>query len=284
MAQVDNIEIIENQGIEVYSFRADLAQGDIWNSVAEPGFYFGVLTQGRLATQQDWGSKMQWAPNNAAHFCSSDSVETEHEMLQNGQLSSVFLRVNLDAAETLLGEDAVRLIERAKQSMRPYPCLQLFKTLSWQILGCPMNGSARKLYVISRALEMLSCLVENQERDRPIKRSSDIALSSADIERIHAARSILVENLASPPTVPDLARKVGVNTRKLNEGFAQLFGSTVYAFAKSQRLLQARLLLETGALNVAEVAHHMGYHPAHLSAEFRKVYGVSPSKVIPKRR
>lgn len=284
MSVTNHLEIVETQGIEVYSFRADLAKGRVWTSETDPGFYFGILTEGTLETRQDVGHQQSWLPNDAVHFTAQDSVVTEHESMLDGQMSAVFMRVKLDIAEGLLGEEAARLIDRAYGNHIPYACTTLSQTLAWQILGCPMSGPARKLYITSRALEILSCLIEhNSALEGPRRTSGNLLLSSADVERIHAARGILLDNLASPPTVPELARQIGVNTRKLNEGFAQLFGTTVYAFVKSQRLHHAKLLLETGAMNVGQVAHQLGYHPAHLSAEFRKTFGMPPSKVIPRR-
>ncbi|MCV6603570.1 MAG: hypothetical protein OIF54_18720, partial [Cohaesibacter sp.] len=213
MSANDHLEIIETQGIEVFSFRADMAKGQTWISQTDPGFYFGVLTEGTLRTHQSIGTCQSWLPNDAVHFTSRDAVATKHESTLDGQMSAVFLRVNLESAESLLGEEAARLIDHSQSGQVPYACSHLSQILAWQILGCPMSGPARKLYITSRALEILSCLVAHQaDLSSPKVSASSVLLSSADIERIHAARGLILDNLSCPPTVPELARQVGVNS------------------------------------------------------------------------
>ena len=47
-------------------------------------------------------------------------------------------------------------------------------------------------------------------------------LCPQDIEQLHRAKDILVQQAKMPPTLVELARMVGVNERKLKQGFRQL--------------------------------------------------------------
>ena len=281
MAVHEQLEIVEAEGLEVFAFQADLERGACWDTYSKPGLYFGVMTEGHLETREDREPAMCWSPEDSTVFISRDGSMSAHRALASGRTSAIFVRLDLDKIEPLMGADMAGEIERCPTSGAPRPSSRNAQALAWQILSCRMRGPARRLYITARGLELLSYVLD--ERSDGERRSCGSTLSRAEIERLHAARAILLDSLSEPPTIPVLARRIGLNTRKLNEGFAGLFGTTVYAFVKERRLAQAKLLLESGDLNVSQVAYRMGYHPAHLSSEFRRTFGIPPSKIIPRR-
>ena len=106
-------------------------------------------------------------------------------------------------------------------------------------------------------------------------------LRSADIERIHEAKDILISNMQNPPSLFDLARQVGLNDYKLKIGFRQVFGTTVFGYLRECRMERARLLFEERKLNVAEVAFAIGYtHLGHFADSFKKQFGIKPSSYL----
>ncbi|WP_373745158.1 helix-turn-helix transcriptional regulator, partial [Achromobacter insuavis] len=72
-------------------------------------------------------------------------------------------------------------------------------------------------------------------------------------------------------------RRAGINVNKLTTGFRQLFGCSVYAFVREQRMAQAHALLAAGAMSVSEAAYACGYTDSHFSKAFQRRYGVLPS-------
>lgn len=103
----------------------------------------------------------------------------------------------------------------------------------------------------------------------------DGALSARDERRVLMARDRLLQDLADPPTIADLARETGLNQFKLKRGFKALFGCGIYALFQRERMDQARLLLRTHG--VTETAMLLGYSNAsHFSTAFRKQFGVLP--------
>jgi AraC-like DNA-binding protein len=102
-------------------------------------------------------------------------------------------------------------------------------------------------------------------------------LHSDDIERIHKARDILICNMENPPSLFQLARHVGLNEKKLNLGFRQVFGTTVFDYLRTYRLEKAKQLLNEGKMNVTEVAFEVGYvHHCSFSRSFTRHFGISP--------
>lgn len=87
--------------------------------------------------------------------------------------------------------------------------------------------------------------------------------------------------MENPPSLLDLARQVGINDRKLKQGFRQVFGTTVFGYLHDYRMEQARLLLIEQKLAIALVAHTVGYsHLSHFATAFRKKFGVNPSTYL----
>lgn len=143
-----------------------------------------------------------------------------------------------------------------------------------QLLACPYRGATQRLYLESKALELIALFLD-QARDEA--QSATAPLRATDVERIHAARDILLANIEEPPGLLALARQVGLNDCKLKRGFRQVFGTTAFGYLHAQRMERARQLLGENELNVAEVACAVGYtNPSHFSAAFRKKFGVSP--------
>jgi AraC-like DNA-binding protein len=102
-------------------------------------------------------------------------------------------------------------------------------------------------------------------------------LLSRDRRRVHEARDYLAQHYASPPTIPQLARMVGMNQTKLKAAFKQLLNLTIYEYVLHRRMEVAAQLLVEAELSVAEVAYRVGYeYPANFSCAFKRYYGRLP--------
>jgi AraC-like DNA-binding protein len=145
-----------------------------------------------------------------------------------------------------------------------------------QILNCPYNGHIKRMYLESKAMELiahqLALLVSKETDPKP-----RLILCPDDIERIHYARDILIENLQNHPTVYRLSRMVGLNELKLQRGFRQVYGKTVFAYFRDYQFEGARCFLKEGNMNVAEVAYKLGYSKVdNFASSFKKLFSVSP--------
>ena len=145
-----------------------------------------------------------------------------------------------------------------------------------QILNCPYLGFVKRMYLESKAMELiahqLALLVSKETDPKP-----RLMLCPDDIERIHYARDILIENLQNPPTVYKLSRMAGLNELKLQQGFRQIYGKTVFAYFRDCQFEEASCLLKESNMNVAEVAYKLGYSKVdNFAGSFKKIFGVSP--------
>ncbi|MBB4095655.1 helix-turn-helix transcriptional regulator [Ochrobactrum pecoris] len=274
------LEIIETAGLKVLIDSMAVRRGDLWRSVMQPGIWLGNVIEGHVEVDQQQFGNSIWCKGQAAVFSSDKPMETEHRSLTDGSLSAIFIQIDPDGAENWFGSETIAAIAAAAGKAQSN-ATAIVSAISWQMLGCPLRGQARNLYMAGKALELIAHLLPDEDAHAGRGRAR---WTARDIECFHAARSILLADLANPPSVGDLARMVGTNARKLGAGFVDLFGTPVYAFVKSRRLDEARHLLEAGETSISGVAQGMGYHPAHFATEFRKRFGVSPTEVIGKRR
>jgi AraC family transcriptional regulator, transcriptional activator of the genes for pyochelin and ferripyochelin receptors len=151
---------------------------------------------------------------------------------------------------------------------------ELFRLLD-EILYCDASGASRQLYLEGKGLELLALLIDRLEET---ERASSSRLSQTVIDRLQVARQILLARLETPPSLPELARRAGLNEAKLKAGFRVLFGASVFAYLRRERMEEARRLLRARNYNVTEVAARVGYsNPSKFAAAFRKQFGMSPS-------
>ena len=87
--------------------------------------------------------------------------------------------------------------------------------------------------------------------------------------------------MTDPPTLESLSAEIGLNIKKLKEGFKQLYGDTVYAYLLDHKMEEARRMLEERQYNVNEVGLKLGYSTAsHFIAAFKKQFGTTPKKYL----
>lgn len=192
--------------------------------------------------------------------------------------------INTELLRSMAGESVSALPKELrllveKQKVLPFYRLETttpaMHIVLQQILNCPYQDWTRRFYLESKALELLilwlSQATEQEQSPEFCK------LSPGDIDRIHQARDILIHRLQHPPSLLELARQVGLNDRKLKQGFRQVFGTTVFGYLYDYRMQQAQQLLIAGQTNVKETAQLVGYaSQSSFNAAFKKRFGMNP--------
>lgn len=103
-----------------------------------------------------------------------------------------------------------------------------------------------------------------------------LRISKKDVERLEKAKAMIEANYADALTIPKLGREVGLNRRKLTEGFREVFGSTVHDYIVEQRMAAAERLMANGEA-ITEVAFKVGYSSHNsFSRAFKKYFGIPP--------
>lgn len=149
-----------------------------------------------------------------------------------------------------------------------------------QALHGASRGMPHNIFLEGKALELIALQLSwLNARERGPGRTTH--LSPRERKAIEAARDMLVADIASPPGLVELSRHVGLNLQKLQHGFQQQFGSTIYGLLKEYRLQRARQLFDQGDMNVSEVAWHIGYtNISHFSAAYKRRFGILPKQYL----
>ena len=148
-----------------------------------------------------------------------------------------------------------------------------------QLINYNLNQTIKSLYFRGKAYELLS-LYFNRSEDANIEQCPFL-VDETNVIKIRKAKDIIVARMAEPPSLQDLADEIGLNIKKLKEGFKQIYGDSVFSFLFDYKMEVARKLLEAGNDNVNEVGHKIGYSTSsHFIAAFKKKYGTTPKKYI----
>ncbi|MFJ1328912.1 helix-turn-helix transcriptional regulator [Capnocytophaga canimorsus] len=148
-----------------------------------------------------------------------------------------------------------------------------------QMINANFQKNLQPLYLKSKIYELLT-LYFNRSVETDIEQCPFLA-DEENILKIRKAKEIIIENMAEPPSLPELAHQVGLNIKKLKEGFKQVYGDSVYAFLFDYKMDLARKMLESNEFNVNEVSLKVGYStPSHFIAAFKKKYGTTPKKYL----
>lgn len=274
------MEHIRTAGLNVFMETGAISKGNEWVSTSGSGYWFGTLLQGHVAVEQDVFGSSMWQSGDAVAFAAGNSLSTSHRALSDDRLSAVFMQIEHDAAEEILGPDVLAMW-RLNEAQNGKLFSGIGRTIARQIINCHLQGSARRLYITGKAMEFVAHVIDSAERQKQGEAARH-RWTTRDVEQFRQAQEILLDQLQDPPTVSELARLVGTNARKLGAGFNDLFGMPVYAFVKTKRLDAARVLLESGGTSVAVVARRFGYQPQHFATEFRRRFGMSPSRMAGK--
>ncbi len=154
--------------------------------------------------------------------------------------------------------------------MMSSPIYPPFMQIVNQIEECQLTGSVRKVYLKAKALEILAC-VTAQIYDCQFN-----VISGLQRRAVYNAIKIINSDYHYPWTIKSLSRAVGLNERKLKEGFRAVVFRTFHQYLENVRMTTAEDLLKKG-MSVIEVAAAVGYSsPSHFSKRFRQHYLINP--------
>ena len=159
------------------------------------------------------------------------------------------------------------------------PYTQLIAT---QILNCTLRGFCRRIFMEGKALEFIALFLE---RIGSRESTGNLSLTRSDVECLHEAKRLLLEDMTEPPSLHELARSVGINQFKLKKGFLAVFGCTVFQVLRKHRMETARSLLLDTDMTVGTVGAMVGYtNISHFIDCFRREFGVTPGSLLSQSR
>lgn len=117
-------------------------------------------------------------------------------------------------------------------------------------------------------LHILALLVEAPRLGAPAR---PIAAFVARAERM------LTDSVDEPPAIPGVARQLGISYSYFRREFKRQTGLAPYQYVRQMRLEKARRLIGNSTDSLQAIADRLGFaSPYHLSAAFKKRYGLAP--------
>ncbi|ERM84930.1 hypothetical protein P872_22985 [Rhodonellum psychrophilum GCM71 = DSM 17998] len=151
------------------------------------------------------------------------------------------------------------------------------KFLLRQLLEEKLSGSLKFFFVEAKVREFL-IYHWNQLAHHDQGHSHD-TLDSDQVEKMEAAKEILLNSLKDGITLKELSHQVGTNEYHLKRNFKLVYGRTVFGFLLDYKMEMANYLLQDPTLKISDIADKLGYnHATHFSAAYKKHFGLLPKE------
>lgn len=146
------------------------------------------------------------------------------------------------------------------------------------IQECPYDAETSRFFLDIKVKEFLFLLLH--EIYKKTGTTAQFTLTPEDMERVAAARDLLLKDLRKTHTIAQLSRAVGINTFKLKVGFREMYNTGVFECLQGTRLEQARELIVQTNMPLKEIARLCGYRRiTNFITAFRKKFGYTPGSL-----
>jgi AraC family transcriptional activator of pyochelin receptor len=143
-----------------------------------------------------------------------------------------------------------------------------------QILHNPYSSGIKKIYAEAKGMGLLINALDAFNKNKP---APPPRLTHFEAEQVYQAKDLLLEHIDSPFSLFGLATQVGTSKFKLNNGFKEIYGVTVFDFLLNARMEKAQFLLLETHHTIESIAYLTGYNdPYSFSRAFKKYFGTSP--------
>ncbi|MGI6108494.1 MAG: helix-turn-helix domain-containing protein [Eubacteriaceae bacterium] len=155
--------------------------------------------------------------------------------------------------------------------MRAKPCIEhIFSELY------AVPESIRKGYFKVKVLELLLFL---NSIDPAEERSVQNGISRSQMELAKGVNRLLTDNLDRRYTIDQLSDCFHASPTQIKNSFRSVYGTSIYAFVKTQKMHEAALLLRKTNQSILEIAGEFGYdNGSKFARAFRGVMGAAPSE------
>ena len=196
----------------------------------------------------------------------------------------VSLVISIKKFHSLFSEDAylIHFLSPENTTKKYYdtrPISPAMSVVLSQIMESKIHESIQTLYFKGKVYELLS-LFFNKSEDADVEQCPFL-VDEENVRKIRKAKEIILNQMTEPPTLQELSNEIGLNIKKLKEGFKQIYGDTVYGYLLDHKMNEARSMLNSKQHNINEISLKLGYSTSsHFIAAFKKKFGTTPKKYL----
>ena len=151
------------------------------------------------------------------------------------------------------------------------------------MISSPFQGPLREVLLAAKATELLCEIVAHLYTHFALAighspASGALQGTSARHQAVQAAAEIYRREMAKPPTIEQLAHRVGLNRNLLTEGFNDVFGNSPHSYLVGLRMQEGQRLLSQG-FSISDIGRRVGYsgYTSFVRA-YAEHFGHAPSK------
>lgn len=210
----------------------------------------------------------------------TQSIDAVLRFPANTHRNVVCLRISREKLQGMLGnhdEDVLNEWLRPTNSffINEHMTAEMRSVIS-ELQSPPASRPLEQLFYHTRVLQLIYLLMEqlNKRAFLPNKNYDPLLIG-----RIFNARTLLVRDLAAPPTIASLARDVLLSESQLKQSFREMFGVSIYQYFQRMRLEKGRQLLAERGRTVKDVAYELGFsNIGHFSRLFERAFHIKPKR------
>ncbi|GAA0743604.1 AraC family transcriptional regulator [Gaetbulibacter jejuensis] len=216
-------------------------------------------------------------------FYADEKVEFEHLVSSQKPLQCLVIATSLRNLDKLPNGEGQFLEQFLHQLVHPkdhYVEGPVFKMspemflLVEQFFSNTYEGGIKMMFYKSHMTALLSHYFGQLASQQSTK------INVEQLEKINLAQEILLSDLENPPSLTELAHKIGTNTNTLKKEFKAQFGVPVFKYLQNERLNKAHNLIKKERTTIQEAAWAVGYDSlGSFSNAFEKKFGYRPSQV-----
>ncbi len=134
----------------------------------------------------------------------------------------------------------------------------------------------RKHIVFGKIYEVINSILLHRNLDSR-EHYDDSTCNHEQLTLTKKAETILHKHYAAPPSLDQLAKRVGTNRNKLSQSFKAVHGKTVFEYCTQYRMTMAKRMLSKHTLSIAHVAELVGYeYPGNFTSAYKRHFGELP--------
>lgn len=270
----------------LWLYRSEATPGCRFNIEVESGepsrgrLILGTILTSRGVASLEGCDDQSWREDGRAYVMTPVERRARYEIDAQRGWRAVSLRLEPEAMELVGGDTNLPelfrdTLDRGKDDVLGMATLPAkLRLVAQELLRPAFRGPMNRIFRQAKALEFLAYQLSVVDRSQ----EADDTLPARDLTKVRMARDRLLFDLREPPDLEALARDVGLSPKRLNRGFRQLYGTTVFAFLRDARLDAARQALEEGTpLPLKRLAWELGYaQVSNFVTAFRRRFGVTP--------
>jgi len=94
---------------------------------------------------------------------------------------------------------------------------------------------------------------------------------------IKSVKDLIDNEPLQPRGIHELATKAGISRNVMQQGFRQLFATSIKKYQQKKRLEAATFMLNDGQLTIKQISVKLGYRSqSNFSTAFKNIYGITP--------